>query len=236
MHHIQQHRNTESMSSIDKIFQILGCTEAVAGSKERGNMVAERAVIRMLLNGHNLHHVVPQFCHTRQHVIRKLPVAVDALFFTRHTHMRLIDEGSLHSGRIPACILPQVRLRRVPDDAAVVEGRSILRRIANPGRHAVLVYIVSPHHMYLHALAVLQSICRQAQLPHPVCPSLHRVCLAVPVVEIADKIKLARARRPFAVHPFARGCIAVEPHARVGKGKIHQRTMTAADTLHLSIE
>ena len=235
VHHIQQHGNAESMSGIDEVLQIIRRAEAVAGRKEGGNMVAERAIVRVLLNGHNLHHVVPQFCHAGQHLIRKLAVAVDAPLLARHAHMSLIDERRLYIGWIPAGILPFVRLGGFPDDAAVVEGGGILLSVANPGGHAVVVRIIRPHHMNLDMLAMLQCICRQAQLPHAIRIAGHGISLAVPEIEIADKIHSPSPRGPLAVHPLSRSGITIESHAGVGFGKIHQRTMAAADALQLSI-
>ena len=98
-----------------------------------------------------------------------------------------------------------------------------------------MVLVISPHHMHLHVLAMLQRIRRQADFPHAIRIALHRVRLAVPEIEITNQEQGTRSRGPLSVHPFPSLRIAVKTQPGVGKGKLHERAMPAADALQLRI-
>ena len=54
-------------------------------------MVAERAIVSMLLDSHDLDGIVAQRADTREHVCHELPVAVHFGLLAGHAHMALVD-------------------------------------------------------------------------------------------------------------------------------------------------
>ena len=236
VHDIEQHADAQPVRGVDEVFEILGRAEAVAGGEEGGDVVAEGAVVGVLLHGHELHEVVAERVHTRQHFIRKLSIAVNAGFFPAHTHMRLVDEGGAEFGGVPARVAPRIGLGRFPDEAAVVEIIRVLLGVANPGRDAVAVLQIRADDMHLHPLPVLQRRGGQPQLPHARGGGLHGVGAAVPAVEVSDEPQPASPRRPLAVDPLVCPGIAVESHAAAAVGKGRQRAPAAANFLALGIE
>ena len=92
VYHVQQHRDAHAVGLVHEVFEILGVPEAAGGGKEVRHLIAEGAVIRVLHDRHELHGVVPEVLHPRQHVVGKLPVGADAVFLGGHAHVSLIDE------------------------------------------------------------------------------------------------------------------------------------------------
>ena len=234
VHHIQQHGEAHPVRRVDEVFEILRRTEAVAGGKERGNMVTEGAVVRVLLHSHDLHGVVTQRGYTRQHIVRKLPVAVNARLLTGHADVALVDERNLHRGGIPPRIPPLIGVLRFPDNTAVVVGLRILLCVADPSRDTIPMLVIRAEHMHLHPLTVPQGIRRQCHLPHPVPVPHHRGCRAVPTVEIADEMQLTRRRSPLPVDPLA-ALVAVETHPLVPPGTLLRRAVAPSQLRHARI-
>ena len=136
MDDIQEDAETKAVRGVDEEFQILRCAEARARGEERGNMVAERAIIRMFLYGHELHDVVSGCGDARQNGLGKLTIGVDARFLSSHADVRFINpwRGDLRGIEF---MFPNVGLRRVPNLAAIVMRRRVLDGAADEGGDAV---------------------------------------------------------------------------------------------------
>lgn len=59
--------------------------------KEVGDVVTERAIVRVLLDRHDLDAVVAELTNPRQHLVLEVGVAVDTRLLAAHAHMALID-------------------------------------------------------------------------------------------------------------------------------------------------
>ena len=70
---IHDHRKAQLMGRIDQVLERFGGAEARGNRKEAGDLVAERGVIGVLLDGHQLQGVVAGGSHPRQDRVRKLP-------------------------------------------------------------------------------------------------------------------------------------------------------------------
>ena len=58
MHQVHDNRNSGFMSSIDQPLQVIRGPESGGGCEKTGNVVSEGPVIRVLLYGHDLDHVI----------------------------------------------------------------------------------------------------------------------------------------------------------------------------------
>ena len=91
MHEVHDDMHTSAVSIVDEGFEFIRRTEATAGRKEIRYMVSEGAVIRVLLDSHDLHAVITQLIDTRQHITTELLVRVHFLLFGTHADMALVD-------------------------------------------------------------------------------------------------------------------------------------------------
>ena len=79
--------NGIAVASHDRNKRVKGATY----SKEVGDMVSKRAVVGVLLQGHDLDGVVPQLADARQHGHAEVQVAVHAWLLTGHADVALVD-------------------------------------------------------------------------------------------------------------------------------------------------
>ena len=80
------------MRSINQFLQVLGRTETRTWREEIGDMIAKRAVIRMLRDGHKLDGVVAVRLDARQYLLGKLLISPDLPLLLRHTDVRLVNQ------------------------------------------------------------------------------------------------------------------------------------------------
>ena len=66
---------TSCVSSIDERLQFVGRTEAAARCEEARDMVAKGAIVRMLLDGHDLNGIIPEVNDTGKDLLLELTVA-----------------------------------------------------------------------------------------------------------------------------------------------------------------
>ena len=84
--------NALGMGRIDKGLQLLGCAETARRGKERTHVVAEGAVVRVLLYGHNLNAVVACLDHARQHIVLEFRVGSHLFGILSHADVALINQ------------------------------------------------------------------------------------------------------------------------------------------------
>ena len=75
VHKVHDDLKSSSVSSIDERLQFVGRTEATTGCEEARYMVAEGAIVRMLLNGHDLNGIIPEVNDTGKDLLLELTVA-----------------------------------------------------------------------------------------------------------------------------------------------------------------
>ena len=95
MYEVHDDQQTHTVRSINELLQLLGRTEPRRGREETGHMVAKRAVIRMLGDGHELDGVVAVRLDARQNLFGEFLVSPDLPLFLRHTNMRLVNQQRL---------------------------------------------------------------------------------------------------------------------------------------------
>ena len=58
LHEVHNHGNAQAVGFVNELLEFIGCAESAGGCKEVGDVIAETAVVGMLLNGHHLNAVV----------------------------------------------------------------------------------------------------------------------------------------------------------------------------------
>ena len=220
MNNIHNNANAQLMSLIDQGLQLFGRAEAAAGSEERADMIAERAIVGVLLNGHDLNGVVTVLGHSGQHVQAELVVGAHLLGILTHAHMALVDEQRVLL-RTEASLLPHVGHGRVPHLCREYLGLVVLHHTAAPGGNTLALATV-PLHLHLVQLTVLQVFLLQLQLP--VASALNTLAavllIFLPVVEVAYEVDVGSVRCPLAEHPSARQLVQAE--VEMARGKVAQ--------------
>ena len=84
--------NALLMRGIDEGFQFLRSAKPARRSKERTHVIAKTTIVRMLLDGHDLHAVVAVFHDSRQYVVFKLCIGANFLGILSHTYMTFVDQ------------------------------------------------------------------------------------------------------------------------------------------------
>ena len=172
-------------------------------------MVAEAAIIRMLLNGHDLDTVVPIFHHTWKNLLLKLTVRAHLLLILSHTDVALVDQQRV-CARLESAFLELIRLFRCPYLSAEDLGIVILYHTGSPCGDALSIATI-PVDMQFIEVAMLQRLLWQFQFPVAVLQRLHLIFgILFPVVERTNQIDLRCIRCPFTQHPSFVGTVQSE--------------------------
>ena len=126
-------------------------------------MIAKRAIIRMLLYGHNLYAVVTCFHDTWQHIILKFGVCTNLLGILRHAYVAFVDEQRISGGFKVGC-LPCVRLLRTPYLSRENLSLIVLNHAVYPSRDA-LALTTFPIYMHLVKITMVDGSFVHHQFP-----------------------------------------------------------------------
>ena len=187
-----------SMSSLSSS----GVPKRLEAAKKLRDVVAEGAVVGMLLDGHELNGVVTGAGNPGQDALGEFPESSHAWLLQAHSDMGFVDSGAFsRQAEHGPGILERVGRARIP----VLPGEipiGLLYGAPDIGGDSVHPGC-RRHDMYLEAAAVPNgwnaSLVRQEEAPHSILIAIHGVASPVPAVEIADKEKRLRARRPFPI-------------------------------------
>src|ERR1051325_1632900 len=91
MHQIEKNAHAHAMRGIDESLEIVRRSKTRADGEEVANMIAERSIIRMFLDRHQLDGIVAKCRDARQNVAREFIESRDALGLLRHSDMRFIN-------------------------------------------------------------------------------------------------------------------------------------------------
>ena len=208
MHEVHDDMHSTTVGIIDEGFEFIGRSETAAGSKEIRYMVSEGSVIRVLLNGHNLHAVIAQLIDTRQHITTELLVRIHFLFLGTHADMALVDEQSfvaalsppLWGGRVGFSILPLI-LGFIPNLGREYLRLLVLHHAAHIRRDTLSVTAVPLDEQFVH-LAMSHRFLRQLRFPYAISDRLQTISLVLlPVVHVALDINRRSVRCPLTQHP-----------------------------------
>mmetsp|Transcript_10693 Transcript_10693/g.29307 ORF Transcript_10693/g.29307 Transcript_10693/m.29307 type:complete len:435 (+) Transcript_10693:1707-3011(+) len=228
---VHEHHHAEPVGFINEGLQVVRGAKPGGRAKEVGNMVAERAVVCMLLDGHDLDSVVARLADARQHVTPEFQVAVDLGLCTAHAHVALVDAQGTGLGW--ARVLEGVAVVRADlSRPALALGGLVIHTIEGNGTR-VLGGPLDPSGDLVMPLAVscLQPALdlalvgdgagaigqvRNEQLPSAKrvlhCPVLIAGC---PVVELSNQGKSLCTRRPLAVPDTRLAFVSSHTHTSV---------------------
>ena len=92
MHQVHDDCNAMLMGFINELLEFIGSATTRRRSKKVGDVVAKRAVIGMLLDGHYLNTIITVCNDARKDVFAEFIVGAYFLSILRHTNMAFIDE------------------------------------------------------------------------------------------------------------------------------------------------
>ena len=226
MNYVHDHGDAEAMSLVHKSLELLRSTEARAEGEEVRHLIAERTIVRMLLESHYLERVISEVGDLRKHVGTELLECSHLLLLRSHADMAFVDQRMLALSRLR--ILPLVR-NSIPHLGAESLGHRILDSPCGIGRKPFRSASL-PLYVKLVEHSVLKEHRRQHDLPVSASERLHGICLCpFPVVELSDQIYLGRIRSPLAEHPVPL-VVTVHPiehmvvHA-LAQGSVHRHPL-----------
>ena len=207
------------MGFINQIFQIIWLAIPAGGGKEIRHLVAERSIVRMLLNCHQLNRIVAIFDDARDDIIGEFAVSAYATFLLRHTDMRLVNQQLLIFLRFEFFIRPAESLIRRPNFRYETTGGFILHDARSVKWDTVKTATVAAH-LDFHFLAMFQRIATfEFNLPDTVIQTRHRVRTAIPVIEVANQMHRICARRPLTVNPAIICARKTKVHVAIREGR-----------------
>ena len=221
VHYVHNHGYASRMCGVHQCLELLGRAETARRSEEVADMVAERAVIRVFLNGHNLYGVIAVGCDARQHEFAELVVGAHAFALLRHAYVAFVYEQGLGVGH-EIVVLPFVGAVGMPYLRREYGCLFVLDYACGVGRDA-LARASGPAYYHFVKLAVADVVGCETEFPHSVvvnaCGSVFQLLL--PPGKVACEHKRGGVRRPFAEHPATVGA-AVEAEIVMGVGEICQ--------------
>ena len=127
---IEQDGDAHSVRGVDQLLQLLGGSISAGSREERSDLVAERCIVCVLLDRHQLDDVVSEPLDSRQDVRGELLVCADLVLGRADTDVGFVDTGAL--GLRGTGVLEDVFLG-VPESCVVywTDGQ-ILRDILDP--------------------------------------------------------------------------------------------------------
>ena len=91
MHEINNNLHTHGVCLVYKVLEVVGRARSGRNGKEASHVIAEAAVVSVLLDGHQLDHIVASLLDLRQDFVSVEAVGSNAATLMRHTNMRLVD-------------------------------------------------------------------------------------------------------------------------------------------------
>ena len=229
MHDVEQHEHAHLVRAVDKVFQVVRLAVPTARGKEIRYLIAERGVVRVLHDCHQLYGVVAEVADARQVKFGKLTVGADALALLRHADVRLVDEQRRDLALAIAAVGPVERARRRPDLPDELIRLLVLHRAVDVAGDAVEC-LTAFADLQLDALPMLQDVrTRQLDFPDASFAARERMRGAVPAVEVAHEVYGVRAGRPLAEHPAGLG--AVKAVEQIAVGECRQIRLVAEQAL-----
>ncbi len=236
MHQIHDDGQAQFVGAADQLFQLLGRAEARGGSEETRHMVAERPVIGMLGDGHQLHGIITVGFDDGQNLFGELAVGAHPLALLRHADMGLVDQQIAVLRGIERIALPVERLGGRPELRRIIFGLLVLHHAPGIGRDPIPPPVVAVD-MELVERSVRQAVTvhgrRKKGAPHPCDIAVHADFGALPIVEIAEDIDIVRPGQPLAQPPPVEQPVPLPTEVTVAVGVVGERTCRAADVVDL---
>ena len=182
VHDVHDHGDAHLVRLVDQLFQLVGRTETGRGGEEAAHMIAEGAIVGMLLDGHDLDGVVAILGDAGQHLLAKLAVGAHLLLARAHSDVALVDHQRVRAG-LELLDSEFIGFLGVPNLGAEDLGLLVLHHTAYPGRDA-LARAAVPLHQELEQVAMMQTVGGENAFPHAIGLLLQLILgVFLPVVE-----------------------------------------------------
>ena len=216
VHDVHDDGDAAPVSVVDEGLQVVGGTESRRGGKEARHVVAERAVIGVLLYGHNLYGVVAVGIDARQNLLAKFVIGAHLLLLLGHTDVAFVDEQGRSLG-FEVGLGEGKGLFGVPDLSREDIGLGVLHHAGSPGGYAFALPAV-PVDRQLVEVEVMQCLEGKLDFPHAVPDSQQFVLrLFFPVREGTNQVDGVGVGSPFAEYPMTFFFVKAEVEVSVGK-------------------
>ena len=199
MHQVHHHADAEAMRLVHEPLQVLRRAETRTDGIKTRHLIAERTVIRMLLDAHQLDGVIPQLGNAGQDIRPELIERRHPAVLHAHAHMRLVNQRMLDGRGFR--IFPLVPFFRFPHLRRKQLGHVVLHHPPHISRNPFTGSSL-PFYPQLIEHPVPQRLRRQPQFPHAARQRLQAECLTpLPSVRFPNQVNCRSVGRPFAEHP-----------------------------------
>jgi hypothetical protein len=180
-------------------------------------MIAEAAIVGMLLYGHDLDAVVAVLDDAREDVLAELVVGAHLLGILCHTDMTFVDEERVDIGLV-CLMLEDVRSGRRPYLGGEYLRLLVLHDTCGPGGDTFAAASRPVHHELIE-VEMVQCVLLQREFPHAIANAGELIVdMLFPVVERADEEDLRSVGCPFAENPSLFGMVQTE--VEISRSKI----------------
>ena len=196
VHEVHDDGQPQPVRPPDELLELLGGAEAGRGGEEAGDVVAERAVVGVLCDGHQLHGRITVGLDARQDGVGEFAVGAHTLPLLRHADVGFVDEQVAERRGVEPVTLP-VERGGIPELGREVFGRLVLHHARGIGRDAVepavravdvqLVERAVGEPLAVHGVG-------EKGAPHPFGIFVQPQLSALPSVEIPEQIDVLRPR------------------------------------------
>ena len=198
---VHHNGNTLCVRGIDQRLEFFRCAETRTERKKVGDLVAEGAVVWMLLKGHYLECVIAEVGDFRKNIFPELGEGRNFLLFPAHSYMALIYKGVRTFAR--TAVTPSVGLFRFPDFGAESLCFRVLNSAGDIGRKSFRSASRPLDEEFVEGAVAEEDVVKD-NFPIPAPERFESIGIAaLPVVELPYQIDSRGIRSPFAEHPFA---------------------------------
>ena len=220
VYNVHDYGYAQSVCVIDKVFEVFGCSETAGGGEEIRHVVAERAVVGVLLYGHNLYGVVAVGGYARQNLGAEFLVSAHAFAFLGHAYVALIYEQGFGVGG-EFVVFPFIGCCRFPYLSREYFGVRVLHHAVGVCRNA-FGFATGPFHNHFIKLSVADGLGRYAYFPYTAVEFFESEFGSLfPVGEISNQSYGGSVGCPFAENPFF--AVAMKSKIFVGVGEVGKR-------------
>ena len=174
-------------------------------------MVAERAIVRMLLDSHYLYAVIAEFSDTRKNVLTELLVSRNFLGISSHTNVAFVDKERLFFllAVFDIFMFP-LKFRCGPNLCGENLGVIILYDTTSIARDSFAIASIPLNEQFVE-LSMLHGIFGEICFPDAVSNGLEAIVFVLlPVVHVSFDIDGCGVWSPFAEHPSFIGVVQSE--------------------------
>ena len=199
-------------------------------------MVAERTVVGVLGNGHQLHCVVARAANFGQYLAREFAVGTHTRLLLRHTHVCLVDQQRAERLGVEVVALPIELLGRCPKLSREILRLFVLHDASGVCGDTIVPTVVAVNgHFICRAVSKFVAIhsIGQEDAPYAALAAMQLQFATSPIVEITKQIDLLGCGQPFAEPPTRKNFVALPAIITIAISVVDDRACGTFDLEHL---